>query len=456
MKKLASVLISFAIAFGLMVPTVAFADNGIGNVAIEYNGQRINLKPQIDEQVHSLMIKFQVQTDAAKYQNFVSAGFTLSSDARSGRIAQADVSGSTVTAVVSNGESPLKFSGDTFFLGTLTVNVDAKLGAGEGTGARIVVTQIDSTNQSFGAPTMHAMDTRDDAGELISVEARTVPVTLAASAFTGSAVPSDGGTTTTPQPLPGTNDTKPATEVAVGLGQMVDGSSVDAAALKSVGSDVLQKVREQLDAMLAGQGIYPGLTSEQLQKIAEVIEAAGGDLSLVDVAVTPGVGELTADEAKGDLALLDKKVPSANLLSVYNLTVSMEVSLKDNPGKTTGPLSITELTEPITFSVKVPEGTLATMDVAVGFVHNGEAATISQGVNPILQSSTVEFPASKFSTYAVYGKAKAAVPTSGPVGSLVQSSATGPALLIGFGALAIIGFAGAVITARKRKAQLQA
>lgn len=453
MKKLASVLISFAIAFGLMVPAVALADDGIGNVAIDYNGQRINLKPQIDEQSHSLMVKFQVMTDDAKYQNFVSTGFTLSSDARSGRIAQSDASGSTVTAVVSNGESPLRFSGDTFFLGTLTVNVNAKLGAGDSTAARIVVSQMDSTDESFGSPSAHALsEAHDYTSELLSVEARTVPLTLAANAFTGSTTPVEGGTS--PQPLPGTSDIKPSTEVIVTTGQMIEGTSVDEAALKSVGSNVLQKVKEQLETMLSGQGVYAGLTGEQLQKIAEVIEAAGGDLSLVDVAVTPSSGELTADEAKGDVSLLSKKIPNADLLSLYNLGVSIEVSIKDDPSTTTGPLSVTELTEPITFTVKVPEGRLATMDVAVGFVHNGEAYAISQGVKPILQSSTVEFPASKFSTYAVYGKAKSAVPTTGPVGSLIQSSAGNPALLIGFGALAIIGFAGAIITARRRRAQL--
>lgn len=454
MKKLASVLISFAIAFGLMVPTVAVAAEGVGNVAIEYNGQRINLKPKIDEQSHSLIVKFQVETDIAKYQRYVSTGFTLSADARSGRIAQSDVAGSTVTAVVSNGESPLKFVDNTFFLGTLTVNVDAKLGEDDSTAARIVVTQMDSTNESFGAPSAHALsEARDYTSELLSVEARTVPLTLAASAYTGSVVPSDDDATpTTPQP--GTLDSKPSTEVEVSLGQMTEGSSVDAAGLKSVGSDVLQKVKEQLEAMLAGEGYYTGLTSEQLQEIAKVIEAAGGDLSLVDVAVTPSVAELMVDDVREDIALLDKKMSGADLLSVYDLGVTIEVSLKDDPGTTSGALAITELTEPITFTVKVPEGTLSTMNVAVGYVHDNEANAINQDVTPILQSSTVEFPASMFSTYAVYGKAKTATPTAGPVGSLVQSSAGNPALLIGFGALAIIGFAGAIITARKRKAQL--
>lgn len=454
MKKLASILISFAIAFGLMVPTMAFADDGIGNVAIDYNGQRINLKPQVDEAAHSLMIKFQVQTDVAKYQNYVHTGFSLSSEARSARIAQSSVAGSTVTAVISNGESPLQFNDNTLFLGTLTVTVNAKLGAGDSTAARIVVTQMDTTDETFGAPSMHAMDTRDNTGELVSIESRAVPVTLASSAYTGTEVP------TAESPGSGDMPQQPSYynpgNVAVGIGQLAEGVFIadsDKSALQSVGSDLIQKVKDQLDAMLAGNGEYPGLTSEQLQKIAQIVEAAGGNLDDIEIAVTPSAVEIGSDEAKDAIALMDKKFSGATVLSVYDLSVSIEVSYQ---GDTTGPLDVTELIEPINFTVGVPEGSLASMNAAVGYVHDGQAYAIDKGVKPSLQSNTVQFPAMKFSTYAVYGKEKTATPTAGPVGSLIQTNDSNPLLMIGFGGLAVIACVAAYLTIRRRKAQAQA
>lgn len=454
MKKLASVLISFAIAFGLMVPALAFADDGIGNVAIDYNGKRINLKPQVDEAAHSLMIKFQVQTDNAKYQNYVSTGFALSNEARGARIAQSSVAGSTVTAVVSNGESPLQFNNNTLFLGTLTVNVNAKLGVGDSTAARVVVLQMDTTDETFGALSMHAMDTRDDTGELLSVESRSVPITLSASEYTGTEVPTGESTDAgvIPQQLSHYNPS----DVVVGEGQLVEGVFIadgDKAALQSVGSDLLQKVKDQLDVMLAGNGEYPGLTSEQLQKIAQIVEAAGGNLEDIEIAVTPSAAEIESDEAKDDIALMDKRFAGATVLSVYDLSVTIEVSYQED---STGPLEVTELTEPINFTVGVPHGSLATMNAAVGFVHNGQVETIDKGVKPSLQTNTVQFPASQFSTYAVYGKEKTATPTAGPVGSLVQTNDSNPLLMIGFGGLTVIACIAAYLTIRKRKAQAQA
>lgn len=448
MKKLASILISFALAVGLMVPAMAFADDGIGNVAIEYNGQRINLKPQVDEAAHSLMIKFQVETDDTKYQSFVSTGFTLSSEARSARIAQSDVSGSTVTAVVSNGESPLQFNNNTLFLGTLTVNVNAKLGEGDSTGANIVVLQMDSTDATFGAPSMHAMDTRDDTGSLLSLESRRVPVTLNASAYTGTVVP-DGTTQGSGSVIGNVTDTLSASKVNVGRGKLGEGITVSDAgisALQALGADIVEKV-------LSGTGAYKGLTDEQIQKIAAIIEAAGGDLDAITVNVTPVAGEIKAEEAKEEVSLMDKKFSGASVLGVYTLSVTLEVSYQD---LTTDPMDITELSQPLNFTVSVPEGTLATMNAAVGYVHDGKAYVIDKDVKPILQSSTVQFPATQFSIYAVYGKEKSATPTAGPVGSLIQTSDSNPLLMIGFGGLAIIACIAAYLTIRKRKMQASA
>lgn len=449
MKKLFSILASFALAFGLMVPTMAFADDEIGSIAIEYNGQRINLKPQVNEAAHSLLIKFQVQTDDAKYQNYVRAGFALSNDARSARIAQSDVSGSTVTAVVSNGESPLPFSNNAFFLGTLTVNVNAKLAPNGSTAAKIVVSQMDTSDHSFGATNMHAMDTRDDSGSLIDAGSRSVPFTIDASAYTGTELPD-------PNAAPASQDQStriPSDNIVVGLGQMADGvtlSEGDQGALSSLGSDLVEKVREQIEEMLAGKGIYPGLTSEQLQKIAEVIEAAGGNLDDINVAVTPVAKDLDADEAAEDVALMDRKFSGASMMGVYDLGVTVEVSYED---VTTGPLQITSLLEPIVFTVSVPEGSLATMNAAVGYVHDGTVYSVDKGVKPILQSSTVQFPASQFSVYAVYGKEKSITPTTGPSGSLIPLDGSSLFLIIGFGALALIACIAAVFTVRRRKAQ---
>lgn len=450
MKKLFSILVSFALACGLMVPTMAFADDEIGTVAIDYNGQRINLKPQINEAAHSLLVKFQVQVDDGKYQDYVSAGFTLSNEARSTRIAQSDVSGSTVTAVVSNGESPLPFSNNTLFLGTLTINVNAKLAPSGNTGAKIVVLQMDTTDHSFGATNMHAMDTRDDSGSLIDSGLRSASFTINASAYTGTELPGSNGAPASQDQ----NNRIPSDNIAVGLGQMADGvtlSEGDQGALSSLGSDLVEKVREQIEEMLAGKGVYPGLTSEQLQKIAEVIDAAGGNLDDINVAVTPVAKDLDADEAAEDVALMDRKFSGASMMGIYDLGVTIEVSYDDI---TTGPLQITSLFEPIVFTVSVPEGSLATMNAAVGYVHDGTVYSVDKGVKPILQSSTVQFPASQFSVYAVYGKEKAITPTTGPSGSLIPLDGSSLFLIIGFGCLALIACIAAVFTIRKRKAQL--
>lgn len=457
MKKLAGILTSFALAFGLMVPAVAFAD-GRATVAVEYDGKVVNLEPKIDSDANSLMVSFDVQADVAKYQGYLTVGFQLSNEARGARIAKADVSGSTVTAVVSNGEDSLAFDGSTFRLGTLTVNVDAKLGEGDGTGAKIVVNSLDATDATFAAPVMYTMDTRDDSGTQIDAAARSVPFTLAASAYTGTQVPAGdggntGGNTGGQVPPPTTVYEKNPSDVLVGLDQMGNGASFSSgslATLQNIGADILQKVKDNLNAMLAGQGSMPGFTADQLKSIAEVIQAAGGDLSKVNVTLTPVASKLDADSAQDDIRKLNAKFTGSTLLSIYNLGVKFVASYSTS---STGDIYVTELTNPIEFTLSVPEGSLSTMNAAVGFVHAGEANALGSDskVTPNIKANTVTFPAQKFSTYAVYGKMKSAVPNPNNYGSLVDTGDTKPLIMLAFAGIVLIASIAVVFSGRRRQ-----
>lgn len=449
MKRLTSILASFALAFGLMVPATALAEDGYASVAIDYNGQRINLQPQIEVTANSLMVTFDMQADDAKYQSAIQAGFSLSSDARSARIAQADVSGSTVTAVVSNGEGSLAFKNGAFYLGELTVNVAAQLGAGDTTGAKIVVSTMDATDARFSTPAMYTMDTLDDAGTMKPAEMRSVPFSIATSAYTGTQIPDGGNNTPGGNPQPSGNEKNPS-DVGVGLGQLGSGASISdkgKSALQSIGSDILQKVKNDLDNMLAGRGSLAGLTSDQLQAIAEVIQEAGGDLSKVDVTLTPTAMKLGSDSAAEDIEKLNKKFRGATLLSIYDLSVKIAVSCG---AKSTGDIYMTEVASPIEFTLSVPDGSLSTMNAAVGFVHGGNADTINDGIAPNVKASTVQFPASKFSTYAVYGKMKSATPNGGNYGSLVDTGDTKPLVMLVFAGIVLIASIAVVFSGRKR------
>lgn len=447
MKKLTSILASFALAFGLMVPAVAFADDGYASVAIDYNGQRINLKPQISNDANSLMVSFDVQADDARYQSYIQTSFTLSSEARDARIAQSDASGSTVVAVVSNGEDPLAFNDGVFYLGQLSVNVAAKLGAGDGTGAKIVVSSMDVTDSSFSAPAMYTMDTRNDEGTMTDAASRSVPFSIATSAYTGTEAP---GVVNPPDQKPPAAFEKDPSAVGIGLGQMGTGTSISEGAkstLQTIGADILQKVKDDLANMLAGKGTAVGLTSEQLQKIAQVVEAAGGDLSKVDISLTPMATKLGSESAAGAISELNKKFSGATLLSIYDLGVNLVASCGT---VSTGDIAMSELASPIEFTVGVPEGSLATMNAAVGFMHAGAVDTISKGVVPDAQANAVSFPASKFSPYAVYGKMKSATPNGNNYGSLVNSGDAKPFIMLGFAGLVLVASIIVVFTGRKK------
>lgn len=447
MKKLASILTSFVLAFGLMAPTAAFANDGYASVAIDYNGQRINLKPQVSDDANSLMVSFDVQADDERYQSYIQTSFSLSSEARSARIAQADASGSTVVAVVSNGENPLAFSDGVFYLGQLSVNVAAKLGEGDGTGAKVVVSSMDATDSSFSAPAMYTMDTRTDEGTMTDVASRSVPFSIAASAYTGTEVPGIGNP---PEQQPPTVFEKDPSTVGVGLGQMGSGTSISEGAkstLQTIGADILQKVKDDLANMLAGKGTAIGLTPEQLQEIAKVVEAAGGDLSKVDISLTPVAAKLGSESASDAISELNKKFSGATLLSIYDLGVNLVASCGT---VSTGDIAMSELASPIEFTVAVPDGSLATMNAAVGFVHAGTVDTINKGVVPDAQANTVSFPASKFSPYAVYGKMKTATPNGNNYGSLVSSGDTKPFIMLGFAGVVLVASIIVVFTGRKK------
>lgn len=447
MKKLTSILASFALAFGLMVPAVAFADDGYASVAIDYNGQRINLKPQISNDANSLMVSFDVQTDDARYQSYIQTSFTLSSEARDARIAQSDASGSTVVAVVSNGEDPLAFNDGVFYLGQLSVNVAAKLGAGDSTGAKVVVSSMDVTDSSFSAPAMYTMDTRNDEGTMTDAASRSVPFSIAASAYTGTEAP---GVVNPPDQNPPAAFEKDPSAVGIGLGQMGTGTSISEGAkstLQTIGADILQKVKDDLANMLAGKGTTIGLTPEQLQEIAKVVEAAGGDLSKVDISLTPVAAKLGSESASDAISELNKKFSGATLLSIYDLGVNLVASCGT---VSTGDIAMSELASPIEFTVAVPDGSLATMNAAVGFVHAGAVDTINKGVVPDAQANTVSFPASKFSPYAVYGKMKTATPNGNNYGSLVSSGDTKPFIMLGFAGVVLVASIIVVFTGRKK------
>ncbi len=438
MKRLASIFTALALAFGLMVPAMAFADDGYASVSIDYDGQHIVLEPQIEQGAHSLMITFEVKADVAKYQPYVQVtGFDLSDQARSARIADRTISGSTVTAVISNGEDAL-FEGDNFFLGTLSVNVAAKLVPDESTGAKIVVSTMDTTDDRFATPVMYTMDTHDDTGALMGVEARSVSFVLPQSAYTGSEYPVEGGGNQE-QPTQPVYEKDPS-QVVVSTDLLGTGASISVGArstLQSIGSETLQKIKDDLANMLAGNGSLIGLTPEQLKSIAEVIQEAGGDLSQVDISLTPVATKLGSDDAKEDIAILDKKFAGATLLSAYDLGVIFQASCGS---KSTGEIPMSELTSPIEFTLGVPEGAFNTMNAAVGFMHDGQPNTIDKGVVPSATTSTVQFPAQKFSTYGVYGKMKSATPRGSAAGLAATGDATPLIMLVFVAVILVVSF----------------
>lgn len=115
--------------------------------------------------------------------------------------------------------------------------------------------------------------------------------------------------------------------------------------------------------------------------------------------------KLGSESAAGVISELNKKFSGATLLSIYDLGVNLVASCGT---VSTGDIAMSELASPIEFTVGVPEGSLATMNAAVGFLHAGAVDTINKGVVPDAQANAVSFPASKFSPYAVYGKMKSA------------------------------------------------
>ena len=96
------------------------------------------------------------------------------------------------------------------------------------------------------------------------------------------------------------------------------------------------------------------------------------------------------------VAAVNEKVNGANLVGLYDITIPVTIN-----GESAGEL--TELSNPITLSVAIPEGL---PEVAEGYErvyyvvrdHNGEIEVLNTTVN---DDNTISFESDKFSTYAL-------------------------------------------------------
>ena len=198
--------------------------------------------------------------------------------------------------------------------------------------------------------------------------------------------------------LPVIDATQPVTEVTVGVEEEATTS-----ALSTTANDIVNTVTEEL---ASGSGDINELKEIVTPKVVNSIEKALKDESDLKVVTSVNVETLDEDdlnpkqEADVEAIKEEAKKNNAEIVQVLDLSVSI-TTIVDGREDATG--TISELSEPIVFTVALPEemknvpaGYNRTLYVLV--IHNNEMKKIPVTVN---DDGTISFEASQFSTYAL-------------------------------------------------------
>ena len=154
----------------------------------------------------------------------------------------------------------------------------------------------------------------------------------------------------------------------------------------------------------------PGTTVEVVQDENALVIAENADETLTSslenngitlnpadsVEIAVKVAEAAEEENANVVEAVNEKVAGASLVGLYDITIPVTIN-----GESAGEL--TELSNPITLSVAIPEGL---PEVAEGYErvyyvvrdHNGEIEVLNTTVN---DDNTISFESDKFSTYAL-------------------------------------------------------
>jgi len=198
--------------------------------------------------------------------------------------------------------------------------------------------------------------------------------------------------------LPVIDVTKPVTEVTVGVDKEVTES-----ALSNTSSDIVNVVADEI---ASGKGDINELKKVVTPKVVNSIEKALKDESDLKIVTSVNVETLDEDdlnpkqEADVEAIKEEAKKNNAEIAQVLDLSVSITTIVN---GKEDASGTVSELSEPIVFTVALPEsmknvpaGYYRTLYVLV--IHDKEMKKI-----PVTENAdgTISFEASQFSTYAL-------------------------------------------------------
>lgn len=201
LNKVFAAVGSLVLAMALMIPTLAWADDGDKIVRVNYEGTPIELS-EVEGTPYSVLITFYVNADhvddADKDVNFTLADTPAMKKLRIANKVKND--DGSYTVILSNGNDALPLTDDTYLdLGTLDVKIDGTLDEGSENAdsmreASVVVTALSTSDSMF-------YTARSIGAEASSAE-KVVPFTLANSSF-ASVTTGTPGQTTDPGHTPG-------------------------------------------------------------------------------------------------------------------------------------------------------------------------------------------------------------------------------------------------------------
>lgn len=448
LKKACAAISSLVLAFALMVPTIAWADDDEMAIRMSYNGAPI-VVAQLEGTPHTVSITFHTHIDYAGYENVAKeTTFTLADDLKSLRVAGDPIKNDdgSYTVVVSNGNGALPMTDGYYLdLGTLNIKIDGTLDcdsadAKEMTKATIVVTDLDTSDSTFF--------TTSSIGEGTAQPTSETPFTLAASSFS-KVVGTAGGDDNVP------DDKKPIVDKPViNVPEEVTPPSDD-----EIANATTPVVNRALQALWDGK-TADGISADDQAVIKEFLEKAkAAGYSIEDLHVQYIVDVLKYDDVndealKADKALLDKDYGQFDQLGFYDLHVTMVVSVPADPSLGEASATVTYVDKELPFTVDVASGSLYGKAPVVAYVHEGSVYEIKDGVTADEEQSTVTFSAWEFSTYGVYAKNKLGSPTpnGGNVGGLAVTGDERIPIILLVGAAVLCATLAVIFTRKQDKA----